>query len=432
MNKLELQVQNEAMFLGCLLKDHTLIDEARIQPKQFVSLQNREVYKAMLDVKKEGQEISIISLAQLGESRAMKFGGSSYLSDLSNSVPSIHSFNTYQQNIQNFHTVQQAQNFANEFLESTKETYNIKELSKLIKGVTDLEARTVKKNTSFKEKMVSRMDYHYNTPKTGLSGVNTGFMGLNRVTDGWQKSDLIIVAARPSLGKTALVLNSVLEGGKKDSDNFSTIFSIEMAEGQLIDRFIASQGKINLMKMRNPNKTFSESDWDKYSRAVASLENLNIDIRSECTVPEIRAAVRRNIKEHPNKKHVVALDFLTLIKHTNPSGNKHQDVTDIIQDLKQIAKDFNVPFIVIAQLNRAVESRSDKRPNMSDLTESGSIEQIADVIALLYREDYYNKDEENKSAQDIIEINIAKNRQGSTGLVKLKFIKETNTFYDLV
>lgn len=430
MNKLELVTENEAFLLGCILKDPSLIDETRITTEHFINLQNRELYKAMQELKKEGQEIDIISLAQLGESTSMKYGGTSYLSNLINSVPSIHSFKNYEKNILDYHTIQQAQDYVNEFIQGTTETYNTKELSKLVHSITKLEADSVKPTKTFQQKLVDRMEHHSNSPTKGLSGVNTGYLGLNRYTDGWQKSDLIIVAARPSVGKTALVLNSILNGCKKDKDVYATFFSIEMAEGQIIDRFIAMQGKINLMKMRNPNKTFSRDEWNRYTDAIGVIEKLNIDIRNENNVPEIRAAIRKNMRQYPEKQHIVALDFLTMVKHINPTGNKHQDITDIIGDFKQIAKDLNVPFIVIAQLNRAVESRSDKRPNMSDLTESGSIEQIADVIALLYRDDYYNK--EDNSNSDLVEINFAKNRQGMTGIVKMKFTKPTNTYYDLV
>jgi replicative DNA helicase len=432
LNKFELAIQTEGMLLGSILQDSSLMDEVMIQPNQLISLEHKQLLKSMYQLKKEGKEVSPYNLSMLGESVSRNYGGDQYLYDLIHSVPSIHGFNTYQQNIINFYTVQQAQMKVNTFTENTKEIHDIKELSTLIQEVNKLEAATVRKNASFQALLAERVEHHEKSPLKGLSGVDTGFLNLNMRTDGWQPSDLIIVGARPSVGKTALVLNCILNSAKKNNDVYATFFSIEMAKGLIIDRFIASEGKIKVSKMRNPNKSFVETDWTKYTKAVGNIEKLNIDIRDENTVPEIRSVIRRNAKDHTDKKHVVAIDFLTLIKHTEPTGNRHQEITDIIRDLKQIAKDLNVPIIVIAQLNRGVENRSNKRPNMSDLTESGSIEQIADVIMLLYREDYYDKDKEEKPVQDIIEIDFAKNRQGGTGLVKLKFVKETNTFYDLV
>lgn len=429
MNKYEVAMQNEGMFLGCILSDPTLLDESVLSPEQLSYPPHREIYKDMMELSKEGKEISVFGLAQLGESRTMQYGGMDYLNDLIQSVPSIHGFKTYQQSIVNFHTVYKAQQAVNNFMESTREVHDIKELSKLIRNVTELEGLTVSNNLTFKQKLLERVQQHFDSPESGLSGVNTGYMNLNKMTDGWQKTDLIIVAARPSVGKTAFVLNSILNGLKKEKDIFATFFSIEMADGPVIDRLIASEANINLMKMRNPNKSFTPEEWNRHSHAVGLIEKLNFDIKRENTVPEIRAAIRRNIKEHPDKKHIVAIDFLTLIKHISPSGNNHQDVSDIVRDLKGIAVEFNIPMIVISQLNRGVESRQDKRPNMSDLTESGTIEQIADVVALMYREDYYDKDK--KENNNIVEINFAKNRQGIVDRVKMRFQKETNTFYDI-
>ncbi|TLS37768.1 replicative DNA helicase [Pseudalkalibacillus caeni] len=432
MNKFELATQNEAFYLGSILKDPTLLNESRLQPKHFFHQKNRELFKAMIEVKNEGEEISVVSLAMLGESQTMKFGGNAYLSEIMNGVPSVHSFQSYEKFIMDFHTVQVAQEHVNSFLENTKESHKLTELSSLIANVTKLETATVKRNESFKEKLANRMEQHYNSPKTGLSGIDTGYVGLNKYTDGFQRTDLIVVAARPSVGKTALVMNSALNGLKNNKNLFHTMFSIEMADEPVIDRLIAMEGRINLMKMRNPNKTFDPNgqEWDRYQMAIRTLEKLNVDIRRENTVPEIRSAVRRNIKEHPDKDHIVSLDFLTLVKHTNPSGNKHSDISDIIVDLKGIANEFNVPFIVISQLSRSVENRQDKRPVLSDLNESGTIEQIADVVMLLYRPDYYQNDD--PETKDLVEINFAKSRQGRTGLHKMKFVKETNTFHDLV
>lgn len=428
MNKYELQLQTEAIFLGCILHDHTLLEETQLQPKHFVNLQNRELFKAMQDIKKEGGEVSIYTLQHLGESQAMKYGGTEYLEQVFHSVPSIHGFHSYQQNIINFHLIQEAQKAVNEFVDKTTEVHNIKELQTLIQQITKLEADTVQKRESFKDLLLTRVQKHYDSPKSGLSGVDTGYLGLNGYTDGWQQNDLIIIGARPSMGKTALVLNTMLNGCKSDNV-MGTFFSIEMEKGQIVDRLIAMEGRINLMKMRNPNKTFNDIDWKSHAAAIRNLEKLNLDIRDEYTIPAIRSAIRKNLKEYPDKKHVVAIDFLTLIKPVNPTGNTHVDVTEIIQDLKQMTKDFHVPIIVLAQLNRGVEQRENKRPTMSDIRESGSIEQIADLIAFLYRDDYYNRDQ---PPTGITEIIFAKNRNGKVGTVKMKFNEVSNTFQDLV
>lgn len=428
MNKIELAVQNESFVLGCILHDQTLMDEISLGNDHFINLHNRELFKVMLQLSENGKDINLYSIIQLGESVLRLTGGTQHITKLMNSVPSVHDFHTYQQAVKEYHVVAKAQSIVNEFIENTTETNDVKKLETMIKQVSDLEASTVKSSATIKDLLSERMLYHSNSPTSGISGVDTGFTSLNRWMDGWQPSDLIIVGARPSMGKTALVLNSLLKGCEKN-DIFGTFFSIEMAKGQIIDRLLAMAGGINLQKMRNPNKTFGDKEWEKYHKATAYVDHLNLDIRDEFTVPEIRSAIRKNMKENPGKKHVVAIDFLTLVKPVIATGNTHVDMTSIIQDLKQITKDFNIPMIVLAQLNRGVEQRQDKRPVMSDIRESGSIEQIADVITFLYRDDYYNPESE---AAGITEIIFAKNRNGSTGTIKLKFQKETNTFYDLV
>lgn len=429
MDKYEVHVRNVAEYLGCILRDQSLMDESIVNARQLVDIRNKNIYKAMQGLHKAGIEVSIFSLMQLGESKINSFGGIDYLSDLMNTVTSIHSFKKIQEQIINFDIITQAQNEASSFLNATNEIHDIKELSVLIKHLSELEGKTVSKHKPFKQLLAERVQEHYSSPKEGLSGVETGFNNLNRLTDGWQNSELIILAARPSVGKTAFLLNSLKNGLKKDPNLFATFFSIEMAEGQIIDRLFALEGNIPVERLRNPNKTFKENQelWDAHSRAMGNLEKMNMDIRKDSTIPEIRAAVRQNMKDYPDKKHVIALDFLTLIKHVNPTGNRQQDVSDIVKDLKSIAKEFNVPFIVISQLNRAVEARQDKTPNMSDLNESGTIEQVADVIALLYREDYYDKGEQKHDINEV-QMNIAKNRQGRTGVIKFKMFKETNVF----
>jgi replicative DNA helicase len=428
MNKYAVQYENECYALGCFLNDQSLLEETILLQHHFLDTHNKELFALMKKMKSEGEDVNVLSIAQLGESTLMLVGGMKHISELVNSVPSFNAFESYQQKILDFHTIEKANTIAKQFLDHTVERHHIKDLQTFLDDVTKLEVSTSRKSESFKELLFQRSQQHYDSPAKGLSGVHTGFLNINAFTDGWQPSDLIIVAARPSMGKTALVLNSILEGCKNDSI-FATFFSIEMSKGQLVDRLIAMQGGINLKKMRNPNKTFVQDEWDRYTASVGSLGDLPLDIRDDYTVPAMRAALKRNIKAHPNRKHVAAIDFLTLVKHTNPSGNSHKDVTDIIQDIKQMAKDLNIPVIVLAQLNRQVEQRQDKRPTMSDIRESGSIEQIADLITFLYRDEYYNPETEQKGITELI---VAKNRNGSTGTIKLMFLKQSNVFKDVV
>jgi replicative DNA helicase len=429
MNKYELAVQNEQYFLGCILSDPSLLDETILNPSHFIHPQHKELFKTMLSLKKEGGEVSLVALTMLGQSTLMKFGGVSYLSQLINSVPSVHGFKSYEKNILVFYTVQTAINYANEFLEKTKETHKIQDLTQFISEISKLEADTVTPSVSFKDKLYQRVQQHLNSNSNGLSGTHTGFLSLNQLTDGWQPGDLIVIGARPSMGKTAFALNSALNACKTANVKV-TFFSIEMTEEAIIDRLIATEGKINLMKLRNINKHFTDSEHDRYQEAVGRLESLDIDIRErENTVPAMRAVVRRNIKAAPDKKHVVMIDYLTLIKATESKPTRHAEVEEIVLELKQMAKDFNIPVIVLAQLSRLLEQRKDKRPMLSDLRESGAIEQAADMVMFLYRDDYYNPESEHKG---ITELLIAKNRNGKTGTLMMRFFKETNTFTEVL
>ncbi|AEH46759.1 replicative DNA helicase [Parageobacillus thermoglucosidasius] len=424
----EAQASAERLVLACILKDPSLIEETMLRPGHFIDPRNHEIFRLMLEAKERNEKPDVVTLLMMVGGDAFRLGGNDYLSDLMNTVVDVSLFDKYQRWVKDFNTIDRARTIVGKFMEETKSKADIHGLQKMMDELTKLETEIIDDKQTFQDLLASRLEQHYNTPAKGLSGVDTGFTGLNKFTDGWQPSDLIIIGARPSMGKTALVLNSILNSTKRN-DIFGTFFSIEMSKGQIVDRLIAMEGRINLMKMRNPNKTFTDEEWKRYHAAVGVLEKLNIDIRDEYTVPTIRAAIRKNMKQHPDKKHIAAIDFLTLIKPIKETGNTHKDLTDILWDLKNAAKDLNIPIIVLAQLNRGVENRQDKRPNMSDLRESGSIEQIADLIAFLYREDYYNRDAEQKGITEII---IAKNRNGDTGTLYMKFVKETNTFYDVV
>lgn len=429
MNKLEYLNYMEQMYLGSILNDTTLMEEAKLSSHHFINLYHKELFKIFLELKKEKKPISLIELAGIGESKQITFGGITYLSQLLNSVPSTHTFKTYEQGIIDYHTIQKAQTLSSSFLDRTRETHNADELTTFIQNINHLETELVKPTLTFKQMLEKRVEHHKSTPEKGLSGIDTGFLNLNLLTDGWQPSDLIILGARPSMGKTAFALNGIINGHKKTNDQFTTKFSIEMIGEQIIDRMIAIEGGINLTKMRNPNKGFLERDWESHSKAVAELKEFGVDIRSENNVPDMRAILRKNMRDYPDHKHQVVIDFLTMIKPVSSKASRHQEVEDIVLDLKQMAKDFKVPVIVLAQLTREVEKRQDKRPTLADLRESGSIEQTADVVAFLYRDDYYNA---KSKTPGVTELLIEKHRNGKIGILKFNFMKAINRFTEII
>jgi replicative DNA helicase len=246
------------------------------------------------------------------------------------------------------------------------------------------------------------------------------------MTSGFQRNDLIIVAARPSVGKTAFALNIAQNVGVRSRETVA-IFSLEMSAAQLVQRMICAESNVDAGRMRTGY--LEGDDWEKLTMAIGSLSEaqIYIDDTPGITVADIRAKCRRLKKERG--LGMILIDYLQLIQGRGKAGeNRQQEVSEISRTLKQIARELEVPVIALSQLSRGVEQRQDKRPMMSDLRESGSIEQDADIVAFLYRDDYYNQDTEKKN---IIEIIIAKQRNGPVGTVELVFLKNFNKFVGL-
>ncbi|MBP5304298.1 MAG: replicative DNA helicase [Lachnospiraceae bacterium] len=263
--------------------------------------------------------------------------------------------------------------------------------------------------------------------KGTVTGVETGFYDLDAMTAGFQKSDLIIVAARPSMGKTAFVLN-IAEYAAVKHDTAVAIFSLEMSKDQLVKRILAMNSKVDSQDIRTGN--LEDEDWAKLveSAATISRSKLLIDDTPGISVMELRSKCRKMKLEH--NIGMIIIDYLQLMSGSKNNGESQQQViSDISRSLKAIAREINVPVIALSQLSRAVEQRPDKRPMLSDLRESGAIEQDADVVMFIYRDDYYNKDSEDKGISEII---IGKQRNGPTGTVKLLWENKLTKFQNLL
>ncbi len=260
-----------------------------------------------------------------------------------------------------------------------------------------------------------------------ITGVPTGFTELDKMTAGLQPSDLIILAGRPSMGKTAFAMNIAQNAALLDKTGVA-IFSLEMSKEQLAMRLLCSAGHIDSQRVRTGK--LHNDDWPKLTRAVGMLTEapMYIDDTPAISVLEMRAKVRRLAAQHP--LGMIIVDYLQLMRGRNSSENRTQEISEISRSLKAMAKELKVPVIALSQLNRSLESRTDKRPMMSDLRESGAIEQDADVICFIYRDEVYNKAEDNPNI-GISEIIIGKQRNGPTGTVKLTFIKEFTMFENL-
>lgn len=260
-----------------------------------------------------------------------------------------------------------------------------------------------------------------------ITGVPSGFYDLDKITTGFHENEFIILAARPGMGKTAIVLNIAVNVAEVTKKNVA-VFNLEMGAEQLAMRMISAAGQIDSYKLRTGR--LEHNDWKRVNEAISQLAdtNIKIDDTPGITIGEIRAKCRR-LASSEDGLALIVVDYLQLVASTNKyAGNRQQEVAEISRALKTLALELSVPIIACAQLSRAVEGREDKRPLMSDLRESGSIEQDADIVAFLYRDDYYNKEARMDDNNSVVEFIIGKNRNGPTNTVELLFKKNTSTF----
>lgn len=428
-------IEAEQAVLGAIfLEPEALVTASeRLAAEDFYRASHQRIYSVMILIAERGEPVDLVTVT--AELQAKKWleeiGGVSYLSDLANSVPTAANVDYYSQFVEEKSLLRRlirvATNIAAEGYAEEDEVDTI--LSEAEKTILEV---AHKKNTSafisIKDVLVEAYD---NIEKlqnqTGdITGIATGFSELDRITAGFQKNDLIIVAARPSVGKTAFALNIAQNIATKTDVNVA-IFSLEMGASQLVMRMICSEGNIDAQRLRTG--ALQEEDWTKLTMAMGSLSKagIYIDDTPGIRVNEIRAKCRRLKQE--KGVGMILIDYMQLLRGDGRSTeNRQQEVSEISRSLKALARELEVPVIALSQLSRGVESRQDKRPMMSDIRESGSIEQDADIVAFLYRDDYYDKESEKK---DIIEIIIAKQRNGPIGTVELAFVKEYNKFVNL-
>ncbi|MBA9028060.1 MULTISPECIES: replicative DNA helicase [Bacillaceae] len=428
-------VEAEQAVLGAIfLEPSSLTVSSEILiPEDFYRSSHQKVFNAMLKLNDMGKAVDLVTVTE--ELAAVKIleevGGVSYLSELAASVPTAANVEYYAKIVEEKsllrRLIRTATNIAQEGYSREDEVESL--LGEAEKSIMEVAQR---KNSgafqNIKDVLVRAYDNieELTNRKGDVTGIPTGFDELDRMTAGFQRNDLIIVAARPSVGKTAFALNIAQNVATKTEENVA-IFSLEMGAEQLVMRMLCAEGNINAQNLRTGALT--DEDWRKLTMAMGSLSNagIYIDDTPGVRIGEIRSKCRRLKQE--NGLGMIMIDYLQLIQGNGRSGeNRQQEVSEISRSLKSLARELQVPVIALSQLSRGVEQRQDKRPMMSDIRESGSIEQDADIVAFLYRDDYYDKESENKN---IIEIIIAKQRNGPVGTVSLAFVKEYNKFVNL-
>jgi replicative DNA helicase len=429
----------ETQVIGSVLTDPDLMNDLIIEADHFYEPKHQKLFKWFKSIHSAGVPIDLVSIVEIAKDRINEVGGVSYLSEIMGSIPTTENIKFYEDLvIEHWRSRARYLVYKEAMTNSADDTIE----SKTKQALEEIE-KTGKRHTKFsiRDQLVKNYD-KMESMKGGLAGSPTGFTDLDTMLEGVEKKKLIIVAARPSVGKTAFALNigqglikaSITPESIKNNrqEVFTSIFSLEMGADQLTNRMISSVGNIDGMKVKNPIENFNSDDWSKYTMAAGEISNWedNIDICDESTikVEGIRSRVRENQKAHPDKHHVIIIDYLQLIKPSAAKGSREQEISEISRSLKVMANELDCTIIALSQLSRGVEQRQDKRPMLSDIRESGSIEQDADIVAFLYRDDYYDKESDNKN---IIEIIIAKNREGSVGTVQLAYIKEYSKFVNL-
>jgi replicative DNA helicase len=428
------QEAEQSVIGAIFLEPQALITAAEIlQYEDFYRVAHQKIFQTMNRLSDQGKPIDVVTVTEeLASKKELEdVGGLSYLTEIANAVPTAANIAHYARIVEEKALLRRLIRVATNIVEDgfTREDEVEALLSEAEKKMMEVSNR---KNAGdfrhIKDVLVQTYDNIelLHSRKGDITGVPTGFRDLDRITAGFQRNDLIIVAARPSVGKTAFALNVAQNVATKTEENVA-IFSLEMGAEQLVMRMLCAEGNIDAQILRTGALT--AEDWRKLTMAMGSLSNAGIfiDDTPGIRINEIRSKCRRLKQEYG--LGMILIDYLQLIQGSgNGKENRQQEVSEISRSLKALARELKVPVVALSQLSRGVEQRQDKRPMMSDLRESGSIEQDADIVSFLYREDYYDKETEN---QNMIEIIIAKQRNGPTGTVTLAFVKEFNKFVNV-
>lgn len=427
----------EASLLGAVLIDSDAIVKIAdiVTPDDFYDEKHKRIYEAILQLYEKHNPIDVLTLSdQLkGTGLLEMVGGASYLTELTNFVPTAAHVEQYAEIV-----AQKA--LRRRLIKASQDivTLGYDENRNLQELIEDAESRLfnvsqqhVKQDVTSLEDVLAesfdRLD-ELHKDKGKIRGVPTGFKDLDAVLAGLQKSDLFILAARPSMGKTALSLNLAHNVAVK-ADQPVLVFSLEMSKEQLVDRMLAMESGVDAWALRTGN--LNDTDFEKIGHAMGTLSEaqIYIDDTPGITVSDLRTKARR--EAHLRPLGLIIVDYLQLMSgghRYGGEGNRVQEISEISRGLKGIARELNVPLVALSQLSRSVESRSPQIPQLADLRESGSIEQDADVVAFIYREDYYNPDTDRRNITDIF---IKKHRNGPTGAVELFFDKEKQRFRSL-
>ena len=430
-NLLPQNIEAEEAVLGAILVNPDVMTKVveTLKPESFYKPAHKYVYEAMLQLFNSNERIDIVSVSDVLSymSRLETIGGRAFINDLSYKTITTSNIEYYARIVQEKAVKRSLINAGGEIVSFGYDMNPIDEsLEQAEKLIFDISSRKATTDLSHIKDLVlntyEKIEYRYEH-KDELLGLRTDFYELDTLTNGLQKSDLIILAARPSMGKTAFALNIAQNVAIREKVPVA-IFSLEMSKEQLVQRMLCSQAEVDTQRLKTGN--MQSKDWDKLASAMNDFANapIYIDDTSGCTLTDIRAKCRR-LKMEQKDLGLVVIDYLQLMESSGRE-DRMQQISAISRGLKTLARELDIPVIALSQLSRAVESRTDKRPMLSDLRESGAIEQDADIVMFIYRDEYYKKSEEEEevvkaASKGESEIIIAKHRNGPVGTVKLLF-----------
>lgn len=429
----------EASLLGSLLIDGDafikIVDQ--IQADDFYDEKHRMIFSAMRSLYDKRSPIDILTMSEQlkTDSRLDIIGGASFLTELTNTVPTAAHLEQYAEIVAEKairrRLITASQDIADV---STDENKSLQELIEEAESrLFDVSQKHVKQDITSLESILGDSfdrldDLHRN--KGGIRGIPTGLRDLDKLLAGLQRSDLIVLAARPSMGKTALMLNIALNIATKAKQGSVLVFSLEMSKEQLVDRLLAAEAGVDAWKLRT-GEGLTDADFERLSAGMGELAEapIFIDDTSGITVSDLRTKARRLHHQHPLA--AIMVDYLQLMSGGSrfaAMANRVQEISEISRSLKILARELNVPVIALSQLSRSVENRTPQIPQLADLRESGSIEQDVDIVAFLYREEYYNPD---SGRQNITDILVKKHRNGPVKNIELYFDRQRQRFRDL-
>ncbi|WP_105187939.1 replicative DNA helicase [Pseudoalteromonas sp. T1lg48] len=430
-------IEAEQSVLGGLMLDNEAFDRVAeiVVSQDFYTRTHRFIFEAMERLVEAGQPIDLITISESLEknNQLEGIGGFAYLGEIAKNTPSAANITAYAQIVRERAVIREMIGVANEIAEAgfNPEGRGSHELLDLAESKVFKIAEQRTKSTegpqnihTILEKTVDKIEELYQSPQDGVTGVSTGYSDLDKMTAGLQPSDLIIVAARPSMGKTTFAMN-LAEHAAMTRDKPVVIFSLEMPSEQIMMRMLASLGRINQTKVRTGQ--LDDDDWARLSSTMGLLiekGKMYVDDASGLTPTDVRSRARRIARDHGGIS-MIMVDYLQLMRVPSLSDNRTLEIAEISRSLKALAKELECPVVALSQLNRTLEQRADKRPVNSDLRESGSIEQDADLIMFIYRDEVYNEDSNDKGTAEII---IGKQRNGPIGKVRLTFQGQYSRF----